>query len=147
VSGWLCGTAGVSRGVTRGGHDWELLQVKRIGVAMRQAVERRVARHRGGEGAPAGQACLRHWISQSRLEVDVVTASSADYSDRRAQSVVPADDLFQGSAPVQSAENLAADGVFDDGELAEFLADLAAMRRGRPGVSTRRIISTPTSRR
>jgi hypothetical protein len=43
--------------------------------------------------------------------------------------VVSADDLFQGSAPVQSAEDLAADGVFDDGELEEFLADLAAMRR------------------
>jgi len=43
--------------------------------------------------------------------------------------MVSADDLFQGSAPVRSAEDLAADGVFDDGELEEFLADLAAMRR------------------
>jgi hypothetical protein len=30
---------------------------------------------------------------------------------------------------VRSAEDLAEDGVFDDGELEEFLADLSAMRR------------------
>ena len=58
-----------------------------------------------------------------------MTANSADYSDRRQGSVPKADDLFRGSAVVQSAEDLAADGVFDDGELEEFLADLAAMRR------------------
>jgi hypothetical protein len=58
-----------------------------------------------------------------------MTANSADHSGRRGYSVVSADDLFQGSAPIQSAEDLAADGVFDDGELEEFLADLAAMRR------------------
>ena len=59
-----------------------------------------------------------------------MTADSADYSDRRRQhAVVSVDDLFQGSVPVQSAEDLAMDGVFDDGELEEFLADLAAMRR------------------
>jgi len=59
-----------------------------------------------------------------------VAADSADYSGRWEQlAVVSADDLFQGSVPVQSAEDLAVDGVFDDGELEEFLADLAAMRR------------------
>jgi hypothetical protein len=58
-----------------------------------------------------------------------VTANSADYSGGRGHSMVSADDLFQGSAPVRSAEDLAADGVFDDGELEEFLADLSAMRR------------------
>jgi hypothetical protein len=30
---------------------------------------------------------------------------------------------------MRSAEDLAEDGVFDDGELEEFLADLGAMRR------------------
>jgi hypothetical protein len=57
-----------------------------------------------------------------------VTADSADYSGRRGRSVASADELFQGSAPVRSAADLAEDGVFDDGELEEFLADLAAMR-------------------
>jgi hypothetical protein len=60
--------------------------------------------------------------------VDVVTVDSADCSGRRERSF-PADDLFRGSAVVRSAEDLAAGGVFDDGELEEFLADLAAMRR------------------
>lgn len=58
-----------------------------------------------------------------------MTADSADYSGRRRRSVASADELFQGSAPVRSAADLAKDGVFDDGELEEFLADLAAMRR------------------
>lgn len=58
-----------------------------------------------------------------------MTANSADYSDRPARSAASADDLFQGSAPVRSAEDLAEADVFDDGELEEFLADLAVMRR------------------
>jgi len=58
-----------------------------------------------------------------------MTANSADYSGHQGYSVVSADELFQGSVPVRSAEDLAADGVFDDGELEEFLVDLAAMRR------------------
>jgi len=61
--------------------------------------------------------------------VDAVTANTADYSGRRGHSVASADALFQDSVPVQSAEDLAMDGVFDDGEVEEFLADLAAMRR------------------
>jgi hypothetical protein len=39
------------------------------------------------------------------------------------------EELFEGSAPVRSAEDLAEDGVFDDGELKDFLADLTTMRR------------------
>jgi hypothetical protein len=58
----------------------------------------------------------------------VTTADSADYSGRPERPQVTADDLFQGSAPVRSGEDLAQDGVFDDGELEEFLADLTAMR-------------------
>jgi hypothetical protein len=57
-----------------------------------------------------------------------VTADSADCSGRRERSL-PTDDLFQGSTVVRSAEDLAAGGVFDGGELEEFLADLAAMRQ------------------
>ena len=39
------------------------------------------------------------------------------------------DDLFMASEPVRRAEDLARDGVFDDGEVEQFLADLHAMRR------------------
>jgi hypothetical protein len=39
------------------------------------------------------------------------------------------DELFGASEPVGSAQDLARDGVFDDGEVEEFLADLYAMRR------------------
>ena len=39
------------------------------------------------------------------------------------------DDIFGDSEPLQSAEDLAQDGIFDDGEVEEFIADLYAMRR------------------
>lgn len=39
------------------------------------------------------------------------------------------DELFDGSEPVQKAEDLARKGIFDDGEVEQFLADLYAMRR------------------
>ena len=57
-----------------------------------------------------------------------MTADSTDYSGRP-RAVTWADELFERSAPVRSAEDLAEDGLFDDRELEEFLADLAAMRR------------------
>jgi hypothetical protein len=60
---------------------------------------------------------------------EVTTADGADYSDRPERSQVSAEELLQGSAPVRSGEDLAQDGVFDDGELEEFLADLIAMRQ------------------
>lgn len=46
---------------------------------------------------------------------------------RPASSTV--DDIFGTSEPVRTGEDLARDGVFDTGELEEFLADLYAMRR------------------
>ena len=39
------------------------------------------------------------------------------------------DELFGATEPVRSAEDLARDGVFAEGEVEEFLADLYAMRR------------------
>ena len=39
------------------------------------------------------------------------------------------DELFRDSEPLRSADELACDGVFDEGEVDEFLADLYAMRR------------------
>jgi hypothetical protein len=48
---------------------------------------------------------------------------------RPVRSKVLVDGLFVDSAPVSAADDLAQEGVFDDGELEEFLADLAALRR------------------
>ena len=39
------------------------------------------------------------------------------------------DEIFGASEPVHTGEDLARDGVFDIGEVEEFLADLYAMRR------------------
>jgi len=57
-----------------------------------------------------------------------VTAENAEHSGRQ-RGAASVDELFEGAAPVRSAEDLAEYGVFDDGELEEFLADLGAMRR------------------
>lgn len=43
------------------------------------------------------------------------------------------DELFAGTQPVHVADDLARDGIFDDGEVEEFLADLYAMRRADLG--------------
>lgn len=58
-----------------------------------------------------------------------MTADNAEHSGR-SHAAASVDELFGETAPVRSAEDLAADGVFDDdGELREFLADLSTMRR------------------
>ncbi|GAA3145862.1 hypothetical protein JOF29_005551 [Kribbella aluminosa] len=57
-----------------------------------------------------------------------MTADNAEHSGR-SRGAVSVDELFRGTAPVRSADDLAADGVFDDGEVDEFLADLGTMRR------------------
>lgn len=62
-----------------------------------------------------------------------MTANSADYPVPPARSEPSVDELFVGSAPVRSADDLAQDGVFDDGELEEFLVDLASTRRADLG--------------
>jgi hypothetical protein len=46
------------------------------------------------------------------------------------QPPVPSvEDIFGDSAPLRSAEDLAQAGIFDDGEVEEFIADLYATRR------------------
>lgn len=62
-----------------------------------------------------------------------MTANNAEYPVPPARSEPSADELFRGSAPVSSADDLAQDGVFDDGELEEFLVDLANTRRADLG--------------
>ena len=55
-------------------------------------------------------------------------------SPRPARPTPPSvDDLFGASEPVHKAEDLARDGVFDEGEVEQFLADLYAMRRSDVG--------------
>jgi hypothetical protein len=58
-----------------------------------------------------------------------VTVNRADEPNRPTRSKVVVDELFANSPPVSTADDLTQDGVFDDGELDEFLADLAALRR------------------
>jgi hypothetical protein len=53
-------------------------------------------------------------------------------SSRPAQphpAVPTVENLFGASEPVRRAEDLARNGVFDDGEVEQFLADLYALRR------------------
>jgi hypothetical protein len=45
-----------------------------------------------------------------------------------ASQPVSVDDLFEGVEPVRSADDLARTGVFEDGEVEQFLDDLYAMR-------------------
>lgn len=59
----------------------------------------------------------------------MVSMNSAEYPISSGGSAPSVDELFGDSAPVRSAEDLARDGVFEDGEVEEFLADLYAMRR------------------
>jgi hypothetical protein len=56
----------------------------------------------------------------------VTTQPGTTPSGRRAAPTV--DELFAGSMPIASADDLARDGVFDDEELDEFLTDLRTMR-------------------
>lgn len=58
-----------------------------------------------------------------------MTTDSADSLVKPERSAPSIEEIFQGSKPVCSADDLARNGVFDEGELEEFLADLAAMRR------------------
>lgn len=58
-----------------------------------------------------------------------MSTNSADFSIPPGRSTPSVDELFGGSEPVRSVEDLARDGVFEDGEVEEFLADLYAMRR------------------
>lgn len=59
------------------------------------------------------------------------TVSTTDPHQRVAkQPPVPSvEDIFGDSAPLRSAEDLAHAGIFDDGEVEEFIADLYLMRR------------------
>lgn len=54
---------------------------------------------------------------------------SADRPARGDASRLSVDHLFDATAPVESGQDLARDGVFDEGEVEELLIDLYALRR------------------
>lgn len=58
-----------------------------------------------------------------------MTTNDSQRPHRQQVSMPTADDVFGASEPVQRAEDLAHGGMFDDGEVEQFLADLYAMRR------------------
>jgi hypothetical protein len=94
--------------------------------------DRQVGEYRGGDHGGESTSCavarVQHWRLRDIGGVEV-TINSADDPHRSVRSRVSVDELFAGSAPVSGADDLAQEGVFDDGELEEFLADLAALRR------------------
>jgi hypothetical protein len=57
-----------------------------------------------------------------------MTTSESPRPSQPSRPMPTTDELFDGSEPVQRAEDLARTGIFDDCEVEEFLADLYAMR-------------------
>ncbi|MGH3898337.1 MAG: hypothetical protein ACRDTA_08790 [Pseudonocardiaceae bacterium] len=62
-----------------------------------------------------------------------MTMSDAGQPVRPGGSRPSVDELFRDTEPVRSAEDLAREGVFAEGEVEDFLADLYAMRRSDVG--------------
>ncbi len=58
-----------------------------------------------------------------------MTTSDSPRPARPYPATPTVDDLFEASEPIRNAEELARNGLFDDGEVEQFLADLHAMRR------------------
>jgi hypothetical protein len=62
-------------------------------------------------------------------EAEAMTTSDPQRQPQPRPASSTVDDIFGTSEPVRTGEDLARDGIFDPGELEEFLADLYAMRR------------------
>jgi hypothetical protein len=58
-----------------------------------------------------------------------MTTSDSPHPAQPYRAAPTVDDLFDASKPVMRAEDLARNGVFEEGEVEQFLADLYAMRR------------------
>lgn len=58
-----------------------------------------------------------------------MTTNDSQRPNRRQAARPTVDDVFGASEPIQKAEDLARSGIFDDGEVEQFLADLYVMRR------------------
>jgi len=68
-------------------------------------------------------------VAELPLEVPTVTMSDAGHPVRPGASGPSVEEMFRDTEPVRSAEDLAWEGVFAEGEVEEFLADLYAIRR------------------
>lgn len=64
-----------------------------------------------------------------RREMHTVSTTDPHQPPAKPPLVPSIEDIFGDSAPLRSAEDLAHAGIFDDGEVEEFIADLYAMRR------------------
>jgi hypothetical protein len=62
-------------------------------------------------------------------EAEAMTTSDPQPKPHPRPTSLTVDDIFGTSEPVHTGDDLARDGVFETGELEEFLADLYAMRR------------------
>jgi hypothetical protein len=58
-----------------------------------------------------------------------VSTTDPQQPSTRAPVIPSIEDIFGDTPPLRSAADLAAEGIFDDGEVDEFLADLYATRR------------------
>ena len=64
-----------------------------------------------------------------RREEHTVSTTDPQQPATKQRPIPSLEDIFGNSEPLQSAEDLAQDGIFDDGEVEEFIADLYTMRR------------------
>ena len=64
-----------------------------------------------------------------RREMQTVPPKDPHQPAARPRLIPSVEDIFGDSAPLQTAEDLAHAGIFDDGEVEEFIADLYALRR------------------
>ena len=64
-----------------------------------------------------------------RREEHTVSTTDPQQPATKQPPIPSLEDIFGNSEPLRSAEDLAQDGIFDDGEVDEFIADLYAMRR------------------
>lgn len=62
-----------------------------------------------------------------------MTMSNAGHPVRPGGSGPSVEELFRDTEPVRSAGDLASEGIFAEGEVEEFLADLYAMRHSDVG--------------
>jgi hypothetical protein len=65
----------------------------------------------------------------SQSEMHAVSTTDPQQPATKQSNVPSIKDIFGDSAPLLAAEDLAHTGIFDDGEVEEFIADLYAMRR------------------
>jgi len=72
-------------------------------------------------------------VTERLLEVPTVTMSNAGHPVRPGGSGPSVEEVFRDTEPVGSAEDLAREGIFAEGEVEEFLADLSTMRRSDVG--------------